>query len=206
LRRGEGQNRDIDRDELRAVDKALRAAGDVRTVLDVGSGNSRWLRHFQALHPGLVVELDISQDGLAEARGGVASDQALAGASSFVCADAGALPFASQSFDLVACLQLLPYVRKSGRIRALREMRRVSSRWVIVEYAHIEGASFLWQRARRRLGLEATFPRNHLTMPQVESELRMVGLGIRGFAPVGGAFSRSWVVLAEAPSAGWMSS
>jgi len=98
----------------------------------------------------------------------------------------------------------MPYVRRSGRLRALREMRRVTGRWVVVQYAHREGLGLAWQRLRRRVGLPAHFPRNHLSYDEVQGELRRAGLGVRGVARVGGRFSTSWVVLAEAPSPDWM--
>ena len=98
----------------------------------------------------------------------------------------------------------MPYVRRSGRLRALKEMRRVSSRWVVVQYAHTQGWAYHWQRVRGLVGLEVRFPRNHLSDPEIEAELRRAGLGVRGVARIGGAFSQSCFVLAEAPSSGWM--
>lgn len=203
MRPGEGNNRDIDRDERRAVEKALRATGDVRSILDIGTGNGRWLPSLAATRAGLLVALDLSRAELASARAETGPDGSRDRAE-LVCGDAGALPFPTQAFDVVFCLGLMPYVRRSGRLRALREMRRVSSRWVIVQYAHNEGASFAWQRFREKLGLEARYPRNHLSSAEVQGELRKAGLGVRGFARVGGMFSRSFIVLAEAPSADWL--
>lgn len=201
LRPGEGKNREISRHERRAVEKALRAVGDVRSLLDIGVGNGRWSSTLATARPRLFVGVDFSRAELLSAR---SSAPAEGPAPTLVCADAGALPFAPQSFDVVCCLGLMPYVRRSGRLRALREMRRVSGRWVIVQYAHREGLGLLWQRLRRRIGLPAQFPRNHLSYEEVQGELRRVGLGIRGVARVGGRFSTSWVVLAEAPSPDWM--
>jgi SAM-dependent methyltransferase len=203
LRPGEGQNRDIGRDERRAVEKALRATGDVRSILDVGAGNGRWLSLLATKKASLVVACDISRDNLTQARSAAGPEDSRDRVA-LVCGDVGALAFPSQSFDLVVCLEFMPYVRRSGRLRALKEMRRVSGRWVIVQYAHTEGLGFFWQKMRRRLGLEARFPRNHLSSAEIEGEFRRVGLGIRGFARVGGMFSRSWIVLAEAPSPDWL--
>jgi SAM-dependent methyltransferase len=203
LRPGEGQNRDIGRDERLAVEKALRATGELRSILDVGAGNGRWLPLLSSRKTKLTVALDISREQLTHARtdaGPGDSPERVA----LLCGEAGALPFASQSFDLVLCLEFMPYVRRSGRLRALREMRRVSGRWVIVQYAHTEGLGFFWPKMRKRLGLEARFPRNHLSSAEIEGEFRRVGLGIRGFARIGGLFSRSWIVLAEAPSPDWL--
>jgi SAM-dependent methyltransferase len=202
LRPGEGERRDIGSDERRAVERALRATGDVRSILDVGSGNGRWLETLKTKKGAYIVELDCSRAELASARKAAGADASASVA--VLCADAGALPLRSQSFDLVMCLGMMPFVRRSGRLRALREMRRVTSRWVIVEYAHTEGMSFFWQRIRRRLGLPSKFPRNHLSVDEIQGEFRRAGLGIRGFARVGGSFSTCWVVLAEAPSPDWM--
>ena len=203
MRPGGGENRDIGRNERLAVEKALSATGEVRSILDVGAGNGRWLPALAAKKATLVIALDVSREGLAEARS-VAGPEASPQRAALICGDAGALPFPSQSFDLVVCLELMPYVRRTGRLRALREMRRVSSHWVIVQYAHTEGLGFAWQRLRKRLGLETRFPRNHLSGGEVEAEFRRAGLGVRGFARVGGMLSRSWIVLAEAPSPDWM--
>lgn len=175
-------------------------AGDYRTLLDVGTGNARWLPSLPGKKTRLAVGLDSSRAELTTARGALPDG----GVAALVCADAGAMPFPSQSFDVVICLGLMPYVRRSGRHRALKEMRRVTARWVIVEYAHREGLGLAWQRLKRSIGLEARFPRNHVTYEEMQGEFRRAGLGIRGVARVGGRFSRSWIVLAEAPSPEWM--
>lgn len=203
MRRGEGQNREIGQDERLAVEKALRATGEVRSILDIGAGNGRWLPLLASKKCSLVVAMDLSRENLTQARAADRPGAAMEHVA-LVGGDAGALPFPPQSFDLVFCVELMPYVRRSGRLRALQEMRRVSSRWVIVQYAHIEGLGFFWQRLKKRLGLEARFPRNQLSAEQIEREFRRAGLGVRGFARVGGLFSTSWIVLAEAPSSGWM--
>ena len=202
MRPGEGERREIERDERRAVERALRATGDVRSILDVGSGNGRWYSTLTVKKGAKIVALDCSRAELANARSTAGAE---AGQSfHVVCADAGAMPLRSQSFDLVLCLGVMPHVRRSGRLRGLREMRRVTSRWVIVEYAHIEGMGFFWQRLKHRLGLPAKFPRNHVSSHEIQNEFRKAGLGIRGFARIGGMFSTSWIVLAEAPSPDWM--
>ncbi|HYC01047.1 MAG TPA: class I SAM-dependent methyltransferase [Candidatus Limnocylindrales bacterium] len=200
LRPGEADSRDIRRDERAAVNKALRSVGKVRTVLDVACGNGRWSDVLARGRGRSLVDLDISAVALEAAR------QSKNGTNirGYVRGDAGTLPFSPQSFDLVVCLEFLCHVRGPGRLRALREMRRVSRRWVLVEYQHREGLKFAWQRVRRRMGLEARFPRNHLSREQIDVELRRAGLGIKHIFPVGGAFSRRWIIVAEAPSPAWL--
>lgn len=201
MRSGEGQNREIDSHEREALERVLRATGDLRSILDVGTGNGRWTPVLTSKKPRLLATLDLSNDALLAARH---ANNGTTERSVAVCGDAGALPFAAQSFDLILCLGLMPYVRRSGRLRALKEMRRVSSRWVVVQYAHTQGWAYHWQRVRGLVGLEVRFPRNHLSDPEIEAELRRAGLGVRGVARIGGAFSQSCFVLAEAPSSGWM--
>ncbi len=205
MRAGEGQDRELRGDERRAVGRALRAAGSVRSLLDVAAGNGRWLPLLAGKATGPVVAVDLSLAELQLARGALSANLP-EGRAAYAASDAGALPFRSQSFDLVVCLGLFPHVRRSGRVRALRELRRVSNRWVLVQYAHAEGLGFLWQRTKKSIGLSARLPRNHLTRREVQAEMRQAGLGVRGFARVGGPFSRTWIVLAEAPSSDWMKS
>ncbi|HYC56599.1 MAG TPA: class I SAM-dependent methyltransferase [Candidatus Binatia bacterium] len=201
LKPGEADSRDIRRDERVAVTKALRSLGKVRTVLDVACGNGRWSEVLARGRGRTIVNLDISAVALEAARQSK-NGTAIRG---FVRGDAGTLPFNTQGFDAVVCLEFLCHVRGAGRLRALREMRRVSRRWVVVEYQHREGMGFAWQRIRRRMGLQARFPRNHLSREQIDVELRRAGLGIKRVIPVGGAFSKRWIIVAEAPSAAWLS-
>jgi len=201
-RPGEGNDRSIGRTERAAVERALTATGKARAILDVASGNGRWTESLTRNNGAAIVQFDLSAESLAAARG---ADQKAT--HSFVRGDAGALPFRPQVFDLVVCLEFLPYITRShGRVRALKEMRRVSRRWVIVQYCHRQGLRFAWQRLRHRLGLEAKFPRNHLSFDQIDEELRLAGLGLRHMFRIGGPNSRSCVVVAEAPSPEWMKS
>jgi len=201
-RPGEGSERSIARDQRAAVERALKTAGKVQAILDVASGNGRWTDSLAKKRGASIVQLDLSGESLAAARGAAKRDKPVRG---YVRGDAGALPFRPQAFDLVVCLEFLPYIRRSGgRIRALKEMRRVSRRWVVVEYRHRQGLRFAWQRLRHRLGLEARFPVNHLSFEQIDGELRRAGLGVRELFKVGGRTSRSCVILAEAPSPDWL--
>ncbi len=201
-RPGEGTQRSTTRSERLAVTEALKVVGRVGAVLDVASGNGRWTELLTRKRRSSIIHFDMSAELLAAARGAAKQGRPIHG---YVRGDAGALPFRTQIFDLVVCLEFLPYVRRSGgRIRALAEMRRVSRRWVVVEYRHRQGLHLAWQRLRLRLGLEARFPRNHFSYEQIDDELRRAGLGLRQVFPVGGLTSRSWVILAEAPSPDWM--
>lgn len=201
-RPGEGNDRSIARSERAAVQRALDATGKARAILDVASGNGRWAESLTRSNGAALVHFDLSAESLSAARGAHQKPN-----HGFVRGDAGALPFRPQVFDLVVCLEFLPYISRSGgRVRALKEMRRVSRRWVVVQYSHRQGLRFAWQRLRARLGMEAKFPRSHLSYDQIDDELRLAGLGLRHVFRIGGPNSRSCVVVAEAPSPDWMKS
>jgi ubiquinone/menaquinone biosynthesis C-methylase UbiE len=60
--------------------------------------------------------------------------QPYGGRVSFFEGDATNLPFPDDSFDIVTCVRLFGHVPGETRIQMLREFRRVSRRWVIVNY------------------------------------------------------------------------
>jgi SAM-dependent methyltransferase len=77
----------------------------------------------------------------------------------FVAADALHLPFAEGSFDAVVCIRLLHHL-PSGRLRvdALRELARVSGRYVVVtffDYMNVWVLRQAWRRLRGKVKLSA---------------------------------------------------
>ncbi len=110
-----GRGRRADRLEKKLLERLLGSFPDAKTVLEVGCGTghfTRWLAE-QGLH---TVGLDVSRAMLAKAseRNGLA----------YVLGDALALPFADQSFDIVALITALEFV--SDWQRSLDEAVRVA--------------------------------------------------------------------------------
>ncbi|WP_067016897.1 malonyl-ACP O-methyltransferase BioC [Marinomonas spartinae] len=69
----------------------------VDSVLDLGTGTGRAIPLLRSLFsPNRLLAMDLSQQMLSQARIGVHSQE-----TSFICADAEALPFADETFDLV---------------------------------------------------------------------------------------------------------
>ena len=98
-------------ESLAAFEAALAAVdGPVRDVLDLGTGTGAGaaavLRRFPESH---VVGADLAEDMLARARANVPDAE-------FRRADASALPFAEESFDLVTHANMIPFFDELERV------------------------------------------------------------------------------------------
>jgi SAM-dependent methyltransferase len=149
-----------DRLEKELLEKALEVFPKRKSLLEVGCGTGHFVRWFrdQELR---VTGVDRSRTMLAEAR--------RRGTSACVVADAGALPFADRSFDLVALVATLEFLEAPAR--ALREAVRVArhglvlgtfNRFSLYALRRRLRPSLVWRRARfyrpaeiRRLVAEA---------------------------------------------------
>lgn len=114
------------------------------SLLDVGCGPGTITAEFaERLAPGVVVGVDASADVIAKAS---ESASATAGAAasnlSFMTADAYALPFDDDSFDIVHAHQVLQHVARP--VELLREMRRVVKPGGIVAARDVDYAGTIW--------------------------------------------------------------
>jgi ubiquinone/menaquinone biosynthesis C-methylase UbiE len=113
---------DTDANPFAATYKAKRDAilalvpRQARRIVDVGGGPGRMSVPLSQYHD--VTLCDLSRDMLTLARG--ASDGSLR---QFVVADARGLPFASASFDMALCIDVVPHLMNPAP--ALRELHRV---------------------------------------------------------------------------------
>jgi hypothetical protein len=83
------------------------------------------------------------------------------------------------------------------RRRILREMGRISRRWLIIDYRHKYSARWVSWRIRLALGLLDQVP-ERVSRSDLRSEFRDAGLTIRRVIPVRRWLSDKWIVLAEA--------
>lgn len=91
-------------------------------MLDVGCGEGRWLRRFAqwCASPENLAGVDLLPERIAAAREACPSDVRL------FCCNAGELPFADQSFDLVSCMTVFSSILVPGlRAAVAAEMLRV---------------------------------------------------------------------------------
>ncbi len=177
-----------------AIQKALAEAGDVRSVLDLPCGTGRFTGALaQAGH--LVVGGDISFEMMlqAAARPTLGASGRVAG---FVNVDAERLPFRSSSLDCVLSIRFMFHVDPATRRRILRDMGRVSKRWLIVDYRHCYTLRWLFWQVRSALRLMRQ-PPERVSRRELRSEFHDAGLEIRRVVPVRRWLSDKWIVLAE---------
>jgi SAM-dependent methyltransferase len=176
----------------RTILAALESTPGVKTILDLPCGTGRFTGHLAA-RGYEVVGGDISVEMMRVARDKTA---AAAGVRGYLQADAEALPLRTDSVDCVLCIRFLFHVDSATRVRMLREMSRVSRRWLIVDYRHRYSSRYALWRLRKALGLTKTgLPR--VSRTQMEQEFRDAGLAVTEVIPVVRFFSDKWIVVAE---------
>lgn len=171
---------------------ALELTSEVKTVLDMPCGTGRFTSPL-ALRGYDVIASDISIEMMQHARSAGGQVDGVAG---YVQAGAESLPLRTGSVDCAMSIRFLHHIDPETRVRILAEMKRVSRRWVILDYRHRYSHRYAMWRLKRLLGLtKEDLPR--VTRPQMEDELRAAGLSLRKVIPVAWWFSDKWIVLAE---------
>ena len=178
----------------RAIRLALDEATDLRSVLDLPCGTGRFTG--ELARSGLnVIGGDISLQMMREAASSPQVEHPdIAG---YVQADAEELPFRDRSLDCVISIRFMFHVDPITRRRILREMGRISKRWLIIDYRHRYSARWVSWRIRHALGVLSQVP-ERVSREDLRSEFRDAGLTIRRVIPVRRWLSDKWLVLAEA--------
>jgi ubiquinone/menaquinone biosynthesis C-methylase UbiE len=116
-------SRQGEQDTRQALVAAAKAeAGPGSRILDLCCGTGAVVLAFAETYPdALLVGCDFSRGMLQKARGKTMGKQAL-----FVEADAAELPFADDTFDVIACSHALYELKGQAREKALWEMKRVA--------------------------------------------------------------------------------
>ncbi|MCV7220894.1 class I SAM-dependent methyltransferase [Mycolicibacterium elephantis] len=118
------------RREQRAVNSLIAQIpkSEVQDILDCPTGLGRWLPNLAVLQPDRIVAVDASPTMLKKARtvsvGGIRIE--------FQEGIAEQLPFEDRTFDLAFCHALLKHLPESAKLEVIRELARVTSRYVIV--------------------------------------------------------------------------
>jgi ubiquinone/menaquinone biosynthesis C-methylase UbiE len=127
----------------RALSQALTSIqNELDTVLDLPCGTGRAteiVRQFTSR----VTGADISPAMIAEAARRLGSS----GRPAFVSANVTQQPFPDNAFSCITSIRFMMHLDDTTRRAALREMARVASRYVVVEYGYTTG----WLRLRRAM-------------------------------------------------------
>lgn len=176
------------RRKMAVIGKALRLVDRPGLVLDMPCGTGRFFQ-FLAGRGLPFVGADISEEMLNESR----LKARAAPPVGLVVADAEALPFKDQSFDVVLCIRFLFHVTPEGRVKMLREMARVARGHLVLDYRLRFSLRNVYMRVLALLGLKRRYHRP--TRRQMDAELHAAGLERLALFPVTPVFSDKHIVL-----------
>jgi ubiquinone/menaquinone biosynthesis C-methylase UbiE len=173
-----------------AIQSALKVTRDVKSMLDVPCGTGRFTPDLsrQGYH---MVGADISLPMMSEAQK-LDGGEALYG---YVLADAESLPFPDNSLDCILSIRFMHHIDPGTRIRILRDMARVSCRWVIIDYRHRYSFRYRMRAIKLKLGLtKRVLPR--VSHDELNDEFSAAGIDIVKVIPVG-KYSDKWIVVGD---------
>lgn len=182
-----------------AIRKALSQARDARVILDLPCGTGRFTGAL-AREGYEVVGSDISHEMLhkaASVRQAPREDGSEPVIRGYLQANAERLPLRDDALDCVVSIRFMMHVDPATRVRMLREFRRVSRRWVVIDYRHKYTFRYVLTHTFGKLGLGRS-PLSRVSTAQLHEEFREAGFLIRDIVRVSTPlFSDKWIVLAE---------
>jgi SAM-dependent methyltransferase len=177
-----------------AIQKALSLTEGVKTILDLPCGTGRFTGAL-ARQGYEIVGSDIAMEMLQKAAS--IPDGQQPSIRGYVQANAEHLPLRDDILDCVVSIRFMMHVDPATRVRMLREFRRVSRRWVLVDYRHKYTFRYVLSHSFGKLGIGRT-PLSRVSRADLEQEFRDAGLKIREVVRVSTPLlSDKWVVLAE---------
>lgn len=193
---GQGKGRARNRLVLDAVNRALDCAAGLghppQSVLDLPCGTGRLIPLMQERRASYVGS-DISWEMMGEAFKRMSD---LDGSTRpFVRCDAERLPFEEATFDAVVSLRFMFHLPPEVRVKILREMGRVSRRWVMFDARTRYSVNFLWRSVRRLWG--RPLDSDYFTRAVIERDAQAAGLRVVKIFPARPYLSDWWIVLAE---------
>jgi ubiquinone/menaquinone biosynthesis C-methylase UbiE len=176
------------------LDHAAAAGHPVRRILDLPCGTGRLLpelarRQLETI--GCDIALPMIEQATAKARALGARQAA------FMLGDAEDLPFPDGHFDAVVSCRFLRHVPRATRIVLLREMRRVTRCWVIVDPRTAFHPQYVRRTLRGLLSLPWRLPNYGLTRRGLTAELRAAGLRLERIQHLQATGSPSYLALAR---------
>ena len=139
------------------------AHADIQTVLDIGPGSELLKNILSSFRDDLVYEtLDIAEDVNPDHIGGITQ-----------------IPLSDKSYDAVCAFQVLEHIEFTDVEQALRELKRVSSKYVFISVPHYGPSLELQFKLplipRVRLAAKIPWPKKHVFGGQHYWELGKIG-------------------------------
>jgi ubiquinone/menaquinone biosynthesis C-methylase UbiE len=178
-------HRHINRREQRTLAKILSGLDgtQIKTILDMPSGAGRFLPTL--LHDSRTLfEIDISHEMISLGHQRISSQEAR-GKVHFIQGSAFNLPLADNSIDCIFCNRLLHHFNdQSDRLNLLRELHRITKRYVIMSFFDYHRFGRLRVILKRLRGRRPDYS-GHPTKPTFEKELAQVGFKVNSIEPTG---------------------
>jgi ubiquinone/menaquinone biosynthesis C-methylase UbiE len=176
-------HRHINRREQRAVGKILSQLEGVSTILDMPCGAGRFLLTL-ADQKRAIFEMDIAHEMLRLGHERVVS-HSIRSKVHFLQGSAFGLPLADNSIDCIFCNRLLHHFKdQNDRLSLLRELQRVTRRYVIVSFFDYHRFGKLRVMLKRLRGRKPDYS-GYPTKATFEEELGQVGLKVNQIEPTG---------------------
>jgi ubiquinone/menaquinone biosynthesis C-methylase UbiE len=176
-----GSRARIDRREQRAVRRIFAALPGCRSVLDVPCGAGRFLPTL-AEYCSEVIGADIAAEVLEHAR---AKAESIGGRARVFQGDASRLALADGAVDAILCNRLLHHIlAPEERARVLRELHRVTRRYLVVSFFDYRGFGALRRCCKRLKGSKPRYA-GQPTLPQFAEETARAGFRLREVVPTG---------------------
>ncbi len=174
-------HRHINRREQKAVATILSQLEGVNRILDMPAGAGRFLPTLHSANR-TIFEMDVSHEMLQ------LSHQRLSGSGTsarhpskvhWIQGDAFRLPLADSAVDCLFCNRLLHHFRSAeDRLKLLREMRRITRRYVIVSFFDYHRFGKLRVFLKRLRGRRPDYS-GHPTKTAFESEVAQAGFAVK---------------------------
>ena len=189
-----------DRREQNCIARALRGITPGSRVLDLPCGTGR-LTRILVDHGFRVTAADVSEAMLNTARANIAGPQSPSKEDfprvDFEVRDVMQTGYADNQFDAILCNRLFHHFTESGtRLRALKELRRISRGPVIISFFN----SFALDAAYRRISdiMRGRTPKDRIPIPYrvFQGELQAAGFRVQKTIAVRWGVSPHWYVVA----------
>ena len=175
----------------RVISKLVRLTGRKGFALDIPCGTGR-LSHLIVKSGYQWIGADISLEMMMESRKKMMNG--MEGSSWWnIRLDAEMMPFKDDSLDCIFSIRFIYHIPVEIRYRMLKEMRRVTKKWMIIDYNYPNKFKELGRRIGSLFGERSI--KKRITFPEISKELRENGLHIYKAIPVSRLFSDNIILL-----------